>query len=50
MFTDTARIHIPLDHLHALIENDPDLLDADFDPDLDDLERAFAELRDLLNH
>ena len=50
MFTDTARIHAPLDHLHALIENYPDLLDTEFDQDLDDLEREFAELRDLLNH
>ena len=50
MFTDTALIHAQLDHLHALIENYPHLLDEEFDRDLDDLEREFAELRDLLNH
>lgn len=50
MFTDNALVHSQLDHLHALIENYPDLLDTEFDQDLDELEREFEELRQLLNH
>ena len=50
MFTDIAIVRAQLDHLHALIENYPDLLDTEFDQDLYDLQREFEELRELLNH
>jgi hypothetical protein len=49
MFTDTAVVHAQLDHLHAIIENYPDLIDTEFDQDLWDLEHEFEELRQLLN-
>lgn len=50
MSTDTHVITAQLDRLHTMIENHPALLDEEFDQDLDDLNREFEELRDLLNH
>jgi hypothetical protein len=49
MHTDTHVITAQIDRLHAMIENDPVLLDEEFDADLDDLHREFEELRNLLN-
>jgi hypothetical protein len=49
MFTDPQHVYAQLDHLHAIIENYPDLIDTEFDQDLYDLEREFEELRQQLN-
>ncbi|MGL6075448.1 MAG: hypothetical protein ACRC8S_14935 [Fimbriiglobus sp.] len=50
MHFETSPVYAQLDHLQALIENHPFLLDDEFDQDLFDLEREFEELRDVINH
>jgi len=49
MHTDTHLVAAQIDRLHTMIENYPQLLDEEFDQDLDDLRRDLADLCDLLN-